>query len=118
MYFYFNHCATTGACCAFTVKDGAVSGTYLDEDENSMKSFECAATEELALSLEALLEKYKVEKWKGGRIFRHFAFASSFDTFTLEYSFPSGMKGEANTAGGIPKEFSEFLAEVRAIFIG
>ncbi len=117
MYFMFNYCTVGGDCRAFTVKDGGIEGSYTEN--GTMITLERRElTDGFASELAALLDRHEAEKWKGGRLFLNFAFAVSPDTFTLEYSFPDGKRGNANVSGGFPKGFSEFLAELTELFIG
>ncbi len=116
LHFMFNYCTVGGDCRAFLVKDGFIEGNYTADGVMNGIS-KRAVTAEESEALEALLEKYCVEKWKGGRFFLNFAFAVNPDTFSLEYSFPDGNKGEANSSGGFPKNFAEFLAELTDIFV-
>ncbi len=115
-YFIFNYCSVSGSgSCAFCIRDGVVEYSYVDS--GAMQSFTAAASDALWESIVSLLEKHSVASWKGGRLFRHFAFAVSPDTYTLDCLLPNGDRYEANASAGFPKEFNEALEDFKDLFI-
>lgn len=99
--------------CAFCVREGVAEITALED--GTMRSFSREVDEEFFDRIGSVLEAHSVEDWKGGRLFRSFASVIP-DTFTLECVLPSGNRYEANAATGFPKNFSEFSADIKALF--
>ncbi len=115
-FFIFNYCSVSGGeTCAFCLRNGTIEGSYLQD--GVMKQLNAEADDAVWSELAAVLERNGISLWKGGKLFRHFAFASSPDTFTLECLLPDGNRYEANAAAGFPNNFTAALQDIRNFFI-
>ncbi len=115
-YFIFNFCSvSTDGTCAFCLRDGNLEASYFDG--TVMQDFTADVGDTLWDAISEILQKHEMASWKGGRIFRHFAFATTPDTYSLEALLPNGDSFEANASAGFPKNFKEALEDIKALFI-